>query len=297
MIAGTLAVLEDTCDEPLESKGNDSFTTLDVQETFSYLDDRQVQQGMACSRVESKVEEIYVNGTDIDVEMVGSVEQAHTEWVADVVDAGFVAAERTAGSDPEFPFDMFRAICGTQVDPVRINPGAFVRAQQDDGRDVDIWYAGTKQETESDLDPDDVDMAYGRKATTEAAKDAEIGVGFKTPWNNTTVKGVMYASGYVAIHNDSWGPMQFARFVSDAILPHTSVPDVEDSGEQQTLEDDEDEECDRCGREADLSDYDGHRYCAVCIDYFDDDETDGEPGDEFENLDTVNVTDGGETDG
>lgn len=253
MIAGTLGILEDTVTARLKSKNGGGFTTLDVQGRDEYLDGAAVQYGRACSTVESTQEEIHVLDGEIEVESVGTKERVWTEWVADVTDAGFVVAERTHSENPMFPFDLFRAATGETVDPARIDPGAFVR-QQDD---VDLWFSGSKAET-PDTEPNDVDMGYGRDANQAGGN---VGVGFETGWNGTTVRGVMYASGYVAVYNDTWGPMQFARFVRDAILPVAHVPDTEEGTEQDTLEETE-EPCPECGREVDGD----AELCIVCQD-------------------------------
>lgn len=237
MIAGSLGIVDDPLpSQHLESNAFGSGSVLDVQDTQEYLDDRTVQHGMAAGQVETRTEQIYVDGTTVDTKQAGSHEQVATEWVADVSGAGFVTASSTAGSDPEFPFGLFRAACGRPVEPARIAPGDFVAARQDaiaDSDDVGIWYAGRKTERPDDDVPDDVEMAYGARARRQAAKNAEVGVGFTTPWQGTTVKGVLFASGYVAIYEDTWGPVQFARFVGDAILPHASVPDEESADGRQ----------------------------------------------------------------
>ncbi len=116
-----------------------------------------------------------------------------------------------------------------------IYPGRFVRAQEREDDLAGIWYAGAKEVTDSDLEPDDVEMGYGADASTATAREANIGVGFRTSWRGTVVKGTIYRSGYIAIYNDSWGPVQFARFVADAVLPHAEVLEEDDDTEQETL--------------------------------------------------------------
>jgi len=87
--------LEDTTDDPLESFGGD-FTALEVRETYEYLDGATVQHGLAAGDVETTVEDVHIDGATIDIDRHGSRTRTHTEWVADVQDAGFVAAERTS---------------------------------------------------------------------------------------------------------------------------------------------------------------------------------------------------------
>lgn len=235
MIAGTLALLEAPAREPLESYGSGGFATLDVRNSQEYLDGSSVQEGAAAGTVEQTQEEIHVTGTDIDVEEIPANSRVYTEWVADVVDAGFIVSERTSGTDPTFPFDLFRARLGTDVRQATIYPDRFVRAQERSDDLAEVWYAGTKMVTDSDREPDDVEMGYGTNASRDTAREANIGVGFKTSWRGTVVKGTLYRSGYVAIYNDSWGPVQFARFVADEILPHAEAPDPDDDTEQETL--------------------------------------------------------------
>lgn len=232
MIAGTLGLLEDTVSEPLEDYATGGFRTLDVRETQSYLDGGKVQQGRAAGRVESTQEEIYVDGGTVDVERVGTINQVWTEWVADVTDAGFVAAERTAGTDPTFPFDLFSSRVNSPVRPAEVDTGSFVQAQREEDSLQDVWMSMSKTATESNIDPDDVDVGYGREATPAGGN---VGVGFRISWDGTIAKGIVYASGYLACYNESWGPLQFSRFVRERVLPHAYIPEPEDDGEQTTL--------------------------------------------------------------
>lgn len=270
MMAGSLGLLEDAVGDELESFGTGGFATLDVRDTQAYLDAARVQKGAACALVESTTEEIHVSGTAIETEEVGATERVFTEWVADVTDAGFVLAERTAGSDPMFPFSVFRGVLGTPVEPAVLDPTAFV-SQHDD---IDLWFSGSKAETGEDK-PNDVSMGYGRESRQAGGN---VGVGFKMGWNGTTVRGVLYQSGYVSVYNETWGSIQFARFVRDAVLPVASIPDAADDMEQDTLgAADENEDwsegvCDECGHERTKTRVSqGRRICIIC-----DEDGDGE---------------------
>jgi len=277
MIAGTIALLEGTADDELESKSS-GFSTLDVRETLTYLDHSTVQHGRACAHVDTQHEEVFVDGTTIETETVSHPEEAYTEWVADVTDAGFIVTERTAGSDSAFPFDLFEVATGCRLSEARLDPGAFITAQREAENAPDVWFSGSKAETEDDLDPDDVDMAYGRDANQAGGN---VGVGFRTSWNGRRIKGIMYASGYLAVYSDWVDTTAFAQFVREEVLPHTETPDGE--GGQATLDE---SECIDCGRETDTND-DG--LCIVCQD-----KREEEQEGEFGNLDTVTMSDGGE---
>lgn len=234
MHSGTLAILEEPVADELESYGSGGFSTLDVRETVEGFDDVPIQAGRAAATVETTIEEIHISGTDIDVEQVGDRERVWTEWVADVTDAGFVAAERTAGNDPEFPFDIFHARTGQPVERVEIDVASVVQSCRDRDRDVGVWMVGT--------DDGAAELRYHHHAKVADAARANIGVGFELAWNNTVAEGVMYESGYVAVFNDSWGPRKFAAFIRDLVLPHAEVPEDDEEGEQSTLDEDSGDE-------------------------------------------------------
>jgi len=245
MIAGTLALLEEPADEPLEDYHAHGFDTLDVHETVQYLDGSTVQQGRAAGTVDGSQEKIHVTGGDVEIERVDVTERVWTEWVADVTDAGFIVSERTHGSDPEWPFDMIEARTGVHVTPAYISAGDFVsRRQRADALD-DVWFAGTKEETDSDFEPDNAKMGYGDDALPHDAIQSDIGVGFWTEWEGQHVKGVIYNAGYLAIYQpDTWGIEHFARFVCDEILPVTARIDpdeLEQSGQSELGDAAEDE--------------------------------------------------------
>jgi len=272
MIAGSIGLLERPTDDILESDAGGA-AALDVEDTQTYLDtDAKVQHGKACDRVETREERIHVDGAGgISVEEVVTDERVWTEWVADVTDAGFVAAERTSGGDPPFPFGLFWARTGEVVQPAEIDTGAFVATQREADDLLEVWYSGR--------DPagrEEVRMDYHGAAALAPGEDPNIGVGFRTSWGGKTVRGIIYASGYLAIYEDAFGPIQFASFIRDEILPHAGIPEDDDS-EQTTLEADDEEAdeeaeayvegvCEECGHERSKTTVNdvGDRVCILC---------------------------------
>ena len=237
MIAGTMALLSRPAADPLEDYRAAGFTTLDVRDTFGYLDDKQVQQGRVASLVDAEQEEIHIVDGSIETERIPEREQVWTEWIADVDDGGWFVAERTRGTNPTFPFETIRARTNRDVDRVQFDVPQFVRNQRDaDDRNWDVWMAGRKQAADSDYEVDHTNIAYGDNATKKDAIQSEIGIGFETTWRGRVATGVLCQSGYVAIHNSSWTPEQFARFVDEELLPVAFVPETDDESEQATLE-------------------------------------------------------------
>lgn len=226
MIAGTIAVLEDPLDEPIESTGGSGgFTTVDVIETLEGFDDTDIQHGRVCDTIETRMDNVGVtDGGAIEVDTETRIDRVWTPWVADATDAGFVAAERTHGE--EFPWTIFAARCRTSVDRVEIDVGDIVASFRDRDRAVDVWMVGANS--------GGAEIRYHSNARPADATRADIGVGFELPWQGTTAEGVMYRSGYVAIYSEGWGPRKFAAFVRDVVLPYAAVPE-DDEGEQDTL--------------------------------------------------------------
>lgn len=235
MKAGTIGLLEGTADGPLEDYHDGGFTTVDVRDVQTYLDGATVQMGRMAATVEQDHEDVHVAGGSIEVDSATTNEQVWTPWVGDVEDAGFVVAERTASGDPPFPFGVVWGQTGRRVAPAEVDVAAFVQNQNSDDRDWNAWMVGRKHDEHEEA-ADDTAINYGKNALRKDAIQAEIGVGFRTPWRGTMVKGVLYGGGYVAIYEPSaWGSVQFARFIRQEILPVASVPEPDATGEQTTL--------------------------------------------------------------
>jgi hypothetical protein len=285
MIAGTLVQLEDPADERLNSTfgDGDRLPALEVSSTQSSFDDRPIQRGTAAGTVQESFQEVFVSeDNDGDCRVVTEPEERHTtvatDWVADVTGTGLIAIESIQGpGEFDFPLDLFAARTDRRPQRLEVDVEKLHMAWDDDGVLGDVWMRGADAGDGASID-------YHQRANAE--EPATIGFGFERPWNGTIMEGVVYESGYVAAYNES-RPTQFIRFVEEEMLPYAEVPD-ESSAAQTTLGDDSDPECEECGRETDSVDDTG--LCVVCRDK---QEEDAE-GEEFGNLDTVHVADGGD---
>lgn len=237
MEAGKLAITTGaTADEPL-SPVDEKFRALSVEETYTYLDGSEVQTGKAVDTVDSREQHIEITHDDggevkIETETEKVGERVVTDWIGDLVDAGFACAASTAGTNAEFPFGMIRAEAGVPMAPACINTAAFADAQED----MDVWMVGSKQTNAEGLEHETAEINYHGDGLHERAARANVGIGFRTAWNGTMVRGVMYSSGYIALYDQTVTPVQFAAFVRDEVLPHTFLPDPEsEPHEQATL--------------------------------------------------------------
>ena len=266
MITGTIALVEPQ-DEPLESWYHDDEThlpALQVEDTQTSFDDRPVQTGIAAGYDDTTRQSVSIsidpdgNPSGITVNREDDRKRIATEWVADVTGSGLVAIESVAGDGEfDFPLDLFYTRLGLQPERQFIDVEELYVAW--DREDVlgDIWLAAGEDMQGTSID-------YHGNADGETLPS--IGLGFERPWGGTVMEGVVYASGYVAVYNTTHAS-QFVRFVEEELLPYRYT---EESAQQRLLgdsEDEEDEACERCGRESDSIE-DG--LCIVCRDAEDD---------------------------
>lgn len=240
MIGGTLAVFDETLDEPLETEIRHRRNGIDVDDTQQELGGGgPIQSGLAAGTVDSHTQTVSFPTTadgdaaGIIVESEPTRDMVATEWVADPTGTGAIVATSTVEQDPlAFPWDVFTARVDPSVDPVRIDTDALVSRWHGDeiGADLeDVWLQG-------DTDGDAVQINYHDSADVDGG--AGLGVGFKVSWDGALERGVAYESGYVAVYTLE-NPATFMRFLSDEILPVCGipVPDDQDSEDQQTLGD------------------------------------------------------------
>lgn len=220
MLAGTLAQLSEPTDNALESHFGQAggFPALDVEKTQGSFDDRPIQSGTAAGHVRTVEKDISagVNADGeyiaIDIDQVERSTTVATEWVADPTESGLIAAESVHDGDLyPFPFDLFYAICGTDVKRLAVDLAAMHDAWTADDVLGDVWFVGS-----ADADTEATRMAYHDAA--DADETPNIGLGFTRPWQNTVMRGVAYGSGYVAVYNTGH-ISRFMRFLADEVLP------------------------------------------------------------------------------
>lgn len=245
-MAGTVAELESPAEEPLESWfRNRDLPAVDVETTQAPLgnDHGPVQIGTAASRIDDTEREasVGVDGSGdpvaLHVESVRTRSEVITEWIAEVSELGLVIPESVHGADSKeypFPLDLFYARTSREPYLLEFDVRAIHRAWEDDNTLGEVWMAGTKEETDED-EVNDVDIAYGYEA--EQLSDlASIGLGFKRVWQGTVMRGVVYASGYVALYSCE-NASEFVRFVDGELRPFAERVETNDA--QATLFDDE----------------------------------------------------------
>lgn len=229
MIAGTLARLDSPVDDPIESYiRQGGYPAVTVTNTQTTVDEATPQTGNVAGRVEESVTNVYT-GTDdgdpyIDTERDETVTPIATEWAADVTGSGIILAESIAANEElPFPFDVFGGVTGSNVERKQIDIRRLFTDWEDDA--LDVWMAGN--------DEHGSEMAYHGKA-----QDVEptIGIGFKKAWNGTTIKGVAWASGYVALYSARHAA-DGLQFVADEILPYTETWDPEEHEDQTDFDD------------------------------------------------------------
>lgn len=246
MIAGDLALLDETTDETLDSYYRRSPPrALDVDATQAELtEDRHVQSGTAVSTVDATETDVVFQAdaegdtVGVEVERVDASETVASDWIADVSDSGLLAAASTVdtGDLLPFPYDVLAERTGRDVRLLQIDVEALYADWHSRDDLADVWLKGVSEDG-SDDDEGGTRIDYHDHADADD-EPADLGVGFRVRWGGTIARGVAYASGYVAVYNAAT-PGEFVSFVEDEILPHTGAeaPEDEEAGRQETLGD------------------------------------------------------------
>lgn len=227
MIAGTLAVFDDPADEPLEPFIRAAgYPALTVDTTQSTVDDATPQTGTVAGRIGETRTNVYT-GTDsdgtpyVETDRDDTITAIATDWCADVTGSGVVLSESIAANEEvPFPFDVFGGLLESNIERKQIDVESLHRDWDGDGGLSKVWMAGNDERGAS--------MAYHGSA---ADVEPTIGLGFKRAWNGTTIKGVCWASGYVALYNARHAA-DGLQFVADEILPYTEAWDPETHEDQ-----------------------------------------------------------------
>lgn len=234
MISGSLSILSEAADEPLENYHDSGQRAIEVSSTQNSLDGaNKVQTGKVAGKVNTQRRVVSLDGYRIQSETRKTSSLTMSEWVADV-ESGWIVAESTHPTEEDFkppwPFTTFSRVLSREVFPVFVDPGEFAKRQQDNSRDT-----ATEMVSRGSGDGN-VSIDWGREAKTAEAPQADIGVALTTLWNGEFVRVVVYESGYLACWEpQDWAPSAFARFVDEEVLPVAYVPEDDDS-QQTTLE-------------------------------------------------------------
>jgi len=232
VIAGTLAVLDEPTDEPLDGFiRDDGYPALAVTNTQTTVDDATPQTGTVAGRIEDSVTQVHT-GTDqndvpyVETEREDAIQRIATDYYADVTGTGAVLAESIAANEQlPFPFDVIGAVAGTGIERRQIDVRTLFTDWDGDGGLSDVWMAGN--------DEFGAAMAYHGQASDV---EPTMGIGFRRAWNGTTIKGVAWASGYVACYNARHAA-DGLQFVADEILPYTETWDADQHQDQTDFDD------------------------------------------------------------
>jgi hypothetical protein len=245
MLAGTLARFDPALDSSFDgwfSTGGDRLPAVEVSHTQTRVNGgAPVQRGKVAGRVETQRQEIMVAaGADGTPEALFAEREQHrqmrlAEWVADPQETGLLAVSTTGGSgQAAFPFNIFghSEVAGDLPRRLTVNIESMVETWRETGdRPVDdVWMATDDQVPDDDGDGAEETEAGSTTITYHDAADTtatpSIGVGFARTWNGAVIRGVVYASGYLALYNVE-DAATFVGFVADDVLPHTRMDEQE----------------------------------------------------------------------
>lgn len=228
MIAGTLGKVNDTVDEPFSSWIRDGlgYPAIEIKTSQQTHGETVAQAGMVAGRVEETRQQVSTSGdgdsVTIDVDREPEIVPIATGFAADPTGSGVLLAESVAANEElPFPFDVFSGQLGASVHRLEVDVESLHDAW-DDGDALEVWMAGSDRNGST--------MAYHGSADTSEIEPT-IGLGFKRAWSGTTMKGVVYESGYVALYS-ARHPADGIQFIADELLPFTGRWDPEEHEEQ-----------------------------------------------------------------
>ncbi|GAA3882848.1 hypothetical protein [Haloarcula argentinensis] len=284
MIAGTILILDEPADEPLETwfRGGSRMPALEVNDTQETFGDRAIQSGEAAATIvkERDIPTVgsYANrdGKTLMTERQEIKEKMLIDWVADATGTGLILASSVEGIDfGDFPLDLFYNVTGREPKPRYVDvEGLHIAWDEADTLD-NTWLNAAEGGDGTRID-------YHEDASGEVR--ANIGLGFTRAWSGSIMRGVVYESGYIALYSCSIAA-DAVQFIAEEILPHCYLEDVE---ETRDLEDSV-QTCERCGRESDTIE-DGH--CVVCRDKQEEDTEEAGQNTTLDDLDSVSMAGG-----
>jgi len=232
VIAGTMARYDRPLDDPLSSWARDpgDIPAIVVDRTQETHGDATPQRGRIAGRVEQTSVRVSTGRDDgepwIDVDRDDDITRISTDWSADVTGSGLVLAESIAANEElPFPFDVFGGVALSPIERLQVDIDALYRDWEGDS--LDIWMTGSAHNGTT--------MAYHGQADPETFQPT-FGLGFERSWSGTTIKGVCYAGGYVALYSARHAA-DGLQFLAEEIEPYAERWVAEEHQDQTDFDD------------------------------------------------------------
>lgn len=268
MFAGTITLLKEPLDDGFSNWfQSDRLPGLVVETTQTDLGTaRPVQAGTAAGHITTTDRDIAIGRDEdaepvaIDIEEFEGRERVATDWVADPTDTGLFIPESVAGDGRlDFPLNLLLNVTGQVPERQRVAIGELFTDWREANSLGDVWMNGTQA-------GDDTTIGYHGAASERDTPT--IGLGFERAFRGTTIRGVIYESGYIACY-DAATATEFVRFIDEKILPYCDSADADEDAQTTLGEATDDEVCLECGRETETTD---EGVCMVCHDHAEDEE-------------------------
>lgn len=196
--------------------GEELTTRVEVTGIRQTPDGREITEGRAAAERLTEQESIQLSGEDITVTEEATVTPRYTEFFA--VDGEFIVVR---SGDGAFLFDEFERRYGTGVSRGRIDLDALLTAFSD-ATPWKVGFYGHGEDAENGVIHGEnvlTDGEFGEALRTSPKNQ----LGLKVSRNDSTLKMVATASGYVEVYQPSnFDGNQFCEFLKKDIIPVTS---------------------------------------------------------------------------
>jgi hypothetical protein len=218
---------------------------------YEGLDGGAIYAGTAAAELDRERPSVYVTESGIhteDVETELLTETVVTEWIGDLSTDGGTGWLGVDSSDGDWLFEALGGAKGVEILRGRIDVDAFGE-YLDDYPTASAWNVTQSREFDQDGDSEEATIDYHDAAhlgdVQNAAETSMLG--FRYHWGDRYVRGVIAASGYVAVFDGPDAPKAYAEFIDSEVLPFASLPeeyqgtfaDIRDTGDQEVEADGE----------------------------------------------------------
>lgn len=249
MHAALLHTLTGDPDGPLDSSLGSGLPAADVEST-AYLDGQTIYDGTLAGEIAEETEVPVVTGDAITTTREERTRRVATTFYADL-DTGWAGVDSGDG----IPLlESYLRSAGARVEDTECRLDAWAeRLETDD--EADVWGVVHSHSIENGHREDAAAARYHAEVGSSLPTTGKTVVGFEYPWSGALARGVVTASGYVAIYRD-WPTEQFAKWVSEEIAEYLQI----ETDDQQSLTG---PTCEGCGRESQTIE---DSLCVVCRD-------------------------------
>jgi len=188
-------------------------------ERTNFLDGATIHEGRLAGRLDTNETEVIVGEDAIFTETVEGRKEVVTDCYVDL-GASWCGFDTSDGE--KLITDYLLQTAGVIPEPTEIHLDAWV---EEYGRrdDASVWATSYSQSTDDGYPSDRAGADFHADATMDGVPAEGVSAfGFTYKWNGGWIRGMLAASGYVAVYSDMHVE-EFAKWVREEIRPYLTI--------------------------------------------------------------------------